>query len=329
MPESGQPSARNGLSSLRKGLSDITTKGQPELQFELRHLRSFVAAAEQGSFRKAADGLHVQESAISRRIRDLEDQIGASLFIRYAGGVTLTLAGQRFVTRARLALSQLEEGAREVGAIGRSETGHLRVGLFSSIASGFVSRLFAVYDAKYPNVEVSFYEGSAAHHLLSIDKLQLDLAFTIGNRQSHPYDAHEFWREQVFAAIWEGHPLSAKNELSWKDLADEAFLVRPDGPGDEVRDYLSLRFNEIGRRPQFLIQNIGRYRLLGLVASRRAVAPMLASETTISIPGVIYRPIEGEILPFFAISSPKNDNPAARTLLSLARTLSRSEASRS
>lgn len=300
---------------------------QPELRFELRQLRSFVAAADLGSLRKAANSLSVQESAVSRRIRDLEDQIGASLFIRHSGGVALTLAGQRFLVRARLALEQLEDGAREVGAIGRSEVGRLRVGLFSSIASGFVSRLLAAYDDKYPNVEVSFHEGSAAHHLLSINKSQLDLAFTIGNRLPHPYEAHELWHERVFAAIWNAHPLSAKSELSWRDLAHEDFLVRPGGPGDEVREYLTLRLNEIGLRPRFLIQSIGRYSLLGLVASRRGVAPTLASETAISIPGVIYRPITGEILPFFAIASPKNDNPAARTLLSLARTLSRSESS--
>lgn len=184
------------------------------------------------------------------------------------------------------------------------------------------------YDHKHPNVDVLFYEGSSEHHLPSINNSQLDLAFTIGNRQSHPYDAHELWREQVFAAIWDGHPLNGKTELNWGDLAHEAFLVRPGGPGDEVREYLSLRLNEIGCRPRLLIQSIGRYSLLRLVASRRGVAPMLASETAISIPGVIYRPIAGEILPSFAIASPKNDNPAARTLLSLARALSRSESSR-
>lgn len=307
--------------------SSSVLKGECELHFELRHLRYFVAAGDYGSFRKAADGLGVQESAISRRIRDLEDQIGASLFIRHAGGVALTLAGQRFLARSRLALNQLDEGAKEVGAIGRSKAGNVRVGLFSSIASGFVSRLFSIYDDKYPNIYVEFREGSASQHLQSINKSLLDLAFTIGNRQIHSYDAHEFWREQVYVALWHGHPLITNSELSWSDLALEEFLVRPGGPGDEVREYLSLRLSQIGRQPRFRLQNIGRYSLLGLVASRRGVAPMLASETAISIPGVIYRPIAGEILPFFAIASPKNDNPAARTLLSLARTLSRSEKS--
>lgn len=294
---------------------------QSPFDVELRVLRYFIEAADSGSFRKAAAALGIRESSISRRIRDVEDHIGASLFIRHAGGVTLTLAGQRFISRARSALSQLEDGAREVVAIGRSEVGHLSVGLFSSLASGFVSKLFVAYDDKHPNVEVKFSEGSAARHLQSIDRSHMDLAFTIGNRQPHPYDAHQLWRENVFAALWDGHPLSTKSELSWSDLAHESFLVCSGGPGDEVRDYLSLRLGQMGSRPRFRIQNIERYSLLTLVALRRGVAPTLESETAISIPGVIYRPIAGERLPFFAIASPRNDNPAARTLLSLARTM--------
>ena len=71
--------------------------------FELRHLRYTVAAADQGSFRRAALAMKVQESAVSRRIRDLEDEIGAALFIRHTSGVTLTQAGEVFVRHARQA----------------------------------------------------------------------------------------------------------------------------------------------------------------------------------------------------------------------------------
>ena len=70
----------------------------------LRHIHYFVTASEQGSFRKAAALLHIQESAVSRRIRDLEDRLGASLFHRHPGGVSLTVAGQRFLRRVRVAL---------------------------------------------------------------------------------------------------------------------------------------------------------------------------------------------------------------------------------
>jgi DNA-binding transcriptional LysR family regulator len=116
---------------------------------ELRHINYFVVASEQGSFRKAATLLSIQESAVSRRIRDLEDQLGASLFQRHSGGVCLTQAGQRFLRRARIALQQIEDGVNDVAAIGRSEEGIIKVGIFSSLASGFLFELLKEFDRKH------------------------------------------------------------------------------------------------------------------------------------------------------------------------------------
>lgn len=87
---------------------------------ELRHLRYVLAAAEAGSFRAAARALGIRESAVSRRIRDLEDEIGAALFVRSHKGVKLTYAGQRFVCRSRTALDQISDATKDVGAIGRA-----------------------------------------------------------------------------------------------------------------------------------------------------------------------------------------------------------------
>jgi DNA-binding transcriptional LysR family regulator len=105
---------------------------------ELRYLSYFVTAAEQCSFRKAAMALGIQESSVSRRIRDLEDHLGASLFQRHNSGVSLTLAGQRFLHHVRKALWQIGQGASDVAAIGRSEDGSIKVGIFSSLASGIL-----------------------------------------------------------------------------------------------------------------------------------------------------------------------------------------------
>lgn len=302
---------------------------QPNISFELRHLRYFISAATSGSFRKAAKALEVRESAISRGVRDLEDQIGASLFLRHSGGVNLTLAGQRFLQRARHAIDQLNEGAKEVGYIGSTQAGHLNIGLLSSLASGFLSALFYEFDEQYPGIIIDFQQGSSREHLDSVGNFMLDIAFVIGNIYDHKNDVIELWRENLFFALWESHPLCAKSELHWKDLVRENFLIRPGGPGEEVSTYLTWRLGQFGRKPSISIQNVGRYQLLSLVASRRGVVPVLQSETAISIPRVAYRPLAGEVLPFYAISSPKNDNPAARALLSLARTMSRSAGSHS
>ncbi len=104
---------------------------------ELRHLRYFVAVVEHGSFRKAGAAVGRSQAAISRSIAKLEDEIGASLFHRHTWGVSQTYAGQRFLVHARRVIRTVGEGAREVASAGRSEKGRVRIGIYSSIASGF------------------------------------------------------------------------------------------------------------------------------------------------------------------------------------------------
>lgn len=103
----------------------------------LRPLRYVIAAAERQSFRQAAVELGVRESTISRGIRDLEDEIGVALFIRHPGGVKLTNAGNKFLNHARVAVSGIEYALKDAGAAGRGEVGLVRIGIFSSLASGF------------------------------------------------------------------------------------------------------------------------------------------------------------------------------------------------
>jgi DNA-binding transcriptional LysR family regulator len=167
----------------------------------VRHLRYFLAAAEHGSFRKAALHLEISESAVSRRIRDLEDHLGASLFHRYHGGVYLTLAGQQFMGRARKALRQIDSGARDVAAIGRSENGRIKVGIFSSLASGFLSDLLRAYGKEHPSVRIEFIDGDPADHVSAIRQLRLDVAFITGTKQWSDCETDQLWSERVFAVL--------------------------------------------------------------------------------------------------------------------------------
>lgn len=100
---------------------------------ETRHLRYFVAAAEFGSFRQAGDALGVNESSVSRRIRNLEDRVGASLFNRHSIGVSLTIAGHKFLPQARRILRNIDRSLSEISSVGRAEVGRLKVGVFLSL----------------------------------------------------------------------------------------------------------------------------------------------------------------------------------------------------
>ncbi|MFC5393989.1 LysR family transcriptional regulator [Bosea vestrisii] len=291
---------------------------------ELRHLRYFVAAADHGSFRKAGTAIDVKESAISRRIRDLEDHLGASLFQRHNGGVSLTLSGQRFLRRARKALQQIDDGAKDVGAIGRVERGKVKVGIFSSFASGFLANLFRAYDQEHGKVRIDFIDGAPAEHVAAIRQLRLDVAFLTGTRDWSDCETTYLWSERVFVVLPDTHPLVGKEVLDWPDLAHEAFIVSETPPGPEIHNYLVQRLADLGHHPEIQPQYVGRDNLLAAVAVGRGLTVVSEAAAAVQMPGIAYRPVANEQLPFSAVWSARNDNPALRRLLSLARTMSTS-----
>ncbi|MBO9460719.1 LysR family transcriptional regulator [Labrenzia sp. R5_0] len=288
----------------------------------MRQLRYFLAAAEHGTFRKASVALNVQESTISRAIRDLEDELGASLFHRHVGGVSLTVAGQRFLKRSRIIFRQLKDSVREICAIGRGETGRIRIGVLSSLASGFLADLLRAFSDEHTGIEFDFFDGDAVEHVAAIRRLQLDLAFVTGMRVWADCDVELLWSERVFAAIPEGHKLTAKPDIRWHDLQGEHFIVSEEAPGPEIHDYLIRRLADLGHNPDIRRFRVGCHNLLSLVAGGHGVTLTSEATTAFSMPGIVYRPIDNEALSFSAVWSPQNDNPALRRLLSMARRMS-------
>lgn len=288
---------------------------------ELRHIRYFVVTAEHGSFRRAAVVLRVDHSAVSRRIRDLEDQLGASLLNRHSGGVCLTLAGERFLRRARRALKSISDGARDVGAIGRNEEGGIRIGIFSSLASGYLTELIRAYSERHAGVRIEFIDGDPAEHIAAVRQVRIDIAFVTGVAEQPGCETAHFWSERVFAVLPVDHSLAMKDGLEWRDLLHERFIVSDVAPGPEIQDYLVQRLADLGHRPDIELQAVGRDNLLPLVALGRGLTLTSEATTAAQFPGVVYRPILGETLPFSAVWSPGNDNPSMRRLLSLARSM--------
>ena len=290
----------------------------------LRQLRYFLAAADYGSFRKAAAALSIQESSISRRIRDLEDDLGASLFQRSHGGVRLTVAGQEFMPSARHALRQIDIGVTRVAAVGRAEEGVLKLGIFSSLASGFLFDLLGAFGKQHPKVRVHLVDGDPAEHVAAVRNLELDAAFVTGAGHRDGCETEQLWFEHVFVVLPESHPLAAKAALAWSDIARERFIVSDAPPGPEIHDYLVAHLSDLGRHPDIQFQKVGRDNLLSLVALGRGLT--LTSEATIGAQfrGIVYRQLAGEVLPFSVVWSARNDNPASRRLLSMARAVSRS-----
>jgi DNA-binding transcriptional LysR family regulator len=293
---------------------------------EFRHLRYFIAAAEHGSFRKAGAAVGVQESAISRGIRDLEDRLGASLFHRHSGGVHLTIAGRRFLLRARQIIRNLGEGAKIVDAVGHVKDGHLRIGIFSSLSSGFLQELLKSFHEQHEGVQLQMLDGNPAEHVAAIRQFRLDIAFLTGTHEWPQCEVDHLWNERVFVVLPESHPLAGKDEVSWHEIVHEKFIVMDSAPGQEIHDYLVKHVGSLGHHPRIESQFVGRDSLLTMVGLGAGLTVTSEATTATQIPGICYRPIIGEVLPFSAVWSPKNDNPALRRFISIAKVQSKRQA---
>ena len=290
---------------------------------ELRHLRYFVAAAEYGSFRKAGASIGIQQSALSRRIRDLEYHLGAALFHRHSGGVTLTFAGQQFLRRARQILRNVGEGLHDIASIGRSEHGRVKIGIYSSIASGFLAELLQRYADGHPKVQLDLIDDNPAEHVAAIRQLRIDVAFVTGERTWSGCQSARLWSERVFAVLPTSHFLAEEAEVRWEQLAEEMFIINDMAPGQEIHDYLIQSLAAFGHHPSIRTQRVGRENLLSLVALNCGITIVSEAMTAAAFPNILYRPIAGEILPFGAVWSDKNEYPALRRLLDLAMSMAR------
>ena len=165
-------------------------------------------------------------------------------------------------------------------------------------------------------------DGNPVEHVAAIRQLSLDAAFITGTRDWPDCERALLWSEHVFVVLPDHHALANREEVVWRDLADETFIVSETAPGQEIYDHLVRRLADLGRHPEIQVQYVSRDNLVPLVALGRGLTLVSEAMTVAQFPGVVYRPILGEILPFSAVWSPINDNPAFRKLLSMARAAS-------
>lgn len=284
-----------------------------------------ISVSEQLSFRRAAVVLGTPQSVVSRRVRGLEDELGVSLFERYSGGVRTTAAGRTFFDRAKRALLELDYAVKSAGSAGRGAEGHLRVGIFASIASGFSRDLLAAYAADHPRVAIDVAECAPREQMARLKERRLDVAFLTGIPVAPGLDVELLWHERVFVVLDAAHLLAGRKDVLWSTLKDEHFIVSSDQPGPEIHDFIIKQLSELGHQPIVERHHVGRETLMVLVGLGFGLSLISEAGAAPTYPGVVFRPLaDGEnLLPFCAVWASDNDNPALRRLISLARKRSR------
>ncbi|NKM54014.1 transcriptional regulator [Rhizobium anhuiense] len=262
---------------------------------ELRHLRYFLAVAEECNFTRAAAKLGIGQPPLSQQIRDLEREVGAALFHRVPHGAELTAAGAAFLGEAKASLAAAEKAKLAAQSANRGETGRLSLGFTASSAfNPVVSATIRRFRARWPDVRLALTEMNTLALMQKLEGGELDAAFM---RPSLDDPAGVRLRrlpdEPMVIALPASHPLARRSKLPLAALADEPFILFPRLVGLSLYDDVVLACRKAGFELTVAQEAPQISSVVNLVAAELGVSIVPASISQIRLEGVAYRPIEG------------------------------------
>ena len=262
---------------------------------ETRHLRVFVAIAEELHFGRAADRLDVAQSALSRQLQELEARLGTRLLNRgRRAAVSLTEAGQALLTEARVALQQLDRAEAAARRAGRGEVGWLEIGYVVSAAlSGVLSTALERFRTVRPDVQVQVTALETPKQLIALRDGLLDVAF-IRPRASYPegITATVVHRESMLLAVGASHPL-ARRRVDLQSLADQPFIIPQFDESAGFAEHLAALASSGGFEPKLAYRVRDFITAIAMAAAGYGVVPVPRSVASIGLQNVVFRPIHG------------------------------------
>nr|WP_312352467.1 LysR family transcriptional regulator [Brucella intermedia] len=279
-----------------------------------------LAVAEYLSFHRAALALGTSQSSVSARIKALETDLGITLFDRNTRGVRLTEAGRRFVDQVDDAMGILDRAVKTAGMQARGETGVLRIGVHALTPDCFLDRLLGGFRGTRPSVRLHITEGTAREALLMVRDNRLDLAFMACTHEIPDLHSRVIWRDRLMVALSAGHPLAARQDVEWRQLAQETFLVRHGGTGPQVYDLIVARSAGKWLTPTIQRVDVERTTLMSMIATGHGISLFVEEAAIANTANIVFLPIrdEPETISFSAVWSPRNRDPVLLKLLTLA-----------
>jgi LysR family transcriptional regulator, hca operon transcriptional activator len=261
---------------------------------ELRHLRYFIAVAEEGGLTVAAERrLHTAQPSLSRQIRDLEYEVGAQLLVRSARGVELTQSGRAFLDHARLALVQIEAAVEAARRVAKPAKPTFALGFLTGQEMDWLPEAMRILRDELPNINVSVssqYSPDLAQGLL---RGKLDLAFMRPEAQMPDLEYRVIVKEQLIVAIPSDHRLASQDTIALQNIAGETFISMSNtAPALRavIEEYLER--TGVDLKPAHRVDNLAM--AMSLIASTRGVALLPIYAKNFLPWAVTSRPLAGE-----------------------------------
>ena len=257
---------------------------------ELRHLRYFVAVAEELHFGRASARVHVAQPAVSRQIRALEEEIGLSLFERNRRRVVLTAAGAAFLEEVRSLLQHVERAVITAHRAARGELGSLRIGYVPAMVHTSLPEIVRAFRKRFSRVDVRLQEMNPAMQVEALLAERIDVGFVRGPIDEPTLALKTVFKEPLVAVLPSGHRLRAHKILGLAMLAKEPFVFQARARGPATHDQILAICRKAGFSPQ-IVQEGSNTELLSLVASGAGVAIIPTSLRAIRRAGILFRPL--------------------------------------
>jgi DNA-binding transcriptional LysR family regulator len=244
----------------------------PSGMVELRHLRYFIAVAEELNFSRAAQRMHMAQPPLSAAIRQLERDLGVELFVRTTREVKLTEAGHAFLAGARRTLADAERAAEDAKRAAAGELGHLRIAYSWSTRFETLPALGRAFRATYPDVDLLAQEMWNARMPPAFANGSIDIALSLSPEIAAELQLAPIRKERLVGLLPESHPLAHEEAIPLSALADEEFIVFPREIAPRLYDAFISIFRRAGFEPRVRNESFHTGWDLGVLAEIPAVA---------------------------------------------------------
>jgi DNA-binding transcriptional LysR family regulator len=296
-------------------------RGTQRINVDSRQLRHLIAAADYGSFRRAAQALSIEQSTLSRSVRLLEHLFGAVIFARSSGGVRATSSGRHILRMARSILEQMDALAATTRANGRGETGRLVVGFCTSLIAGNLRATLLDFKKQFPQVELGTVERSRTRLATALRNGVIDLHIMTGETPAIDSKIMPLWSERILVALPSNDPLAVRDVVYWTDLRDQIVLLSQYDPGRELEDLLNAKLISPGDRPRIERHDVSRGAIKSLISMGLGISLVLESDIGTNFSGLLYRELRDGMGPsrigFSAVWRADNESPALKNFLKL------------
>jgi DNA-binding transcriptional LysR family regulator len=259
---------------------------------ELRHLRYFIAVAEEKNFTRAAERLFIAQPPLSRAVQQLEEDLGVALIEKGSRPLKLTQAGQFFHVHAKSLLdsaADLKTMTRRVGKIERT----LKIGFVASTLYGFLPEIVRRFRTRYQNVEISFHEMPTMEQIKALKEGRIDVGFGRLKTEDPSIRRILMREERLIAAVPADHRLAAEERaLMLKELVQEPLILYPKAPRPSFADQVLGAFSERNLMPDNVLEVRDLQIAIGLVAAGQGISVVPESLQTLHRNDVVYRPLD-------------------------------------